>query len=94
MSVTGPVSYQVKTKDGLVVRRPVKRRHTEGTLPVVDTQSDDEWTTADRFYNKPIPPTNPQPSHAPVLQVPIRRSTRSRPPVDLERFHHQLKSAL
>ena len=86
VSVTGPVSYRVKTGDGLVVRRHVdhvRRRHAEETVPTIDPESDDGWTAADAFPDKPVTnPTDPQPSQAPVRQVPIRRSTRSRPPVD------------
>ena len=78
VKVTGPVSYQIKTDEGLVLRRHVDqlRRQYADETSESDTQLpscvDDEWVEQDGFSsNFPIPvipdrPISPTDGTAPI----------------------------
>ncbi|XP_019855513.1 PREDICTED: uncharacterized protein LOC109584274 [Amphimedon queenslandica] len=88
VKVTGPVSYIVKTTDGIEFRRHVdqlryRSPHCEPPAPD-DVDLDDDWVVYSPFPitvdDQPRPPPPP-----PNLSQPLpaaRRSTRPRRPVD------------
>ena len=89
VKVTGPVSYQIETDEGLLLRRHVDqlRRQYADETSESDTQLpsciDDEWVGQDGFSgNFPTPVILGRPNPSTDGTAPIRHSTRSRPPVD------------
>ena len=89
VKVTGPVSYQIETDEGLVLQRQVDqlRRQYADETSESDTQLpscvDDEWVGQDGFSsNFPIPVIPDHPIPPTDGTAPIRHSTRSCPPVD------------
>ena len=109
VKVTGPVSYQVVTEDGITLRRHVdhlRYRHSQEPPQQAshDFNDSDDWPLPSEHDIQeppqlPSPPASPVPevprpipqadlpthqgrSMAAPSRIPIRRSTRQRPPVD------------
>lgn len=90
-AVSGPLSYQVSTNDGLVLRRHVDHlriRHTDdnprsSAEPELEIESDDWMMMSTPIENTTTPrsvPVQPSPTPAPI--IPVRHSTRTRAPVE------------
>ena len=89
VKVTGSVSYQIETDEGLLLRRHIDqlRRQYADETSESDTQLpscvDDEWVGQDGFSgNFPTPVILGRPIPSTDGTAPIRHSTQSRPPVD------------
>ena len=87
VKITGPLSYHVKTEDGLVLRRHIdhlRKRHSDNT---VELNNDDEGIMQDRFSDSTDtlpPPERPiiGETRRHLIDQPVRRSTRTRPPIE------------
>ena len=81
--VADPLSYQVTTNEGTILRRHVDHlrvRYDDSEL-TEESEETDEWITmpSRTFANRTVPTTQPPAANPPV---PVRRSTRTRNPID------------
>ena len=81
--VAGPLSYQVTTNEGTILRRHVDHlrvRYDDSEL-TEESEETEEWITmpSRTFANRTVPTAQPPAANPPV---PVRRSTRTRNPID------------
>ncbi|XP_011405635.1 PREDICTED: uncharacterized protein LOC105313694 [Amphimedon queenslandica] len=86
--ITGPISYQVETENGLMrrhvdqLRRQYFEENTDSNDNDIVSDDDDDWIGHDQFsHNPPAPEASAPPAQA-DRPVPTRYSSRSRPPID------------
>ena len=89
--VLGPLSYQVTTSEGIVLRRHVDHlrvRHCDHSEDK-ELETSDDWTMApseSKSLPTPVPSaktsTSQDPQSPPHHSVPVRHSTRTRTPID------------